>query len=181
MPPTIIQKTLRQLAQDSKNALNQNLTDEPIKIAGFDRPVRPTIKNWLVDYVRIKGAGHHEYLERSDYLFNSANPKALPEKERVLVAAILRAYDDDLPLPIDSRSQTVLLERLEKTENTKSKTDPVAARQENRTDNRNQQNGSDEKYREPISDEDLAGPVKRVAPTPAPRLDGNIIDLKNTQ
>lgn len=167
--PTITQKTLRQLAQDNKDALNQNLTSAPIKVTDFDQPVRPTIKNWLVDYVKIKGAGHHESLARSDYLSNSPNAKDLPAEERSLVAAILRAYDDDLPLPVNETDQTILLEKLtvpELSRQTQAEPKPLQSRQTT-------------PYREPISQEDLSGPLKQTPAKPAPRLSGNIIDLKD--
>lgn len=160
---TVVQKSLRQLAQDYKDALNQNLTGAPIRVADFDQPVRPTIKNWLVDYVKIKGAGHHESLERSDYLFNSANAKSLPERERAIVAEILRAYDDDLPLPFDEQSQTILLENLTAAPKTTRPTPSSAG------------------YREPISQNDLTGPFKQAPPRPTPKISGNIIDLKDLQ
>ncbi|MBU2037457.1 hypothetical protein KJ866_04665 [Patescibacteria group bacterium] len=173
------QKTLRQLAQDNKNALNQNLTTSPIKVADFDQPVRPTIKNWLVDYVKIKGAGHHASLERSDYLFNSPNAKALPAKERALVAEILRAYDDDLTLPINESDQNILLDKLSvfetpRFDRTTSPPPSASASTPSRPQPASQ-------YREPISQEDLSGPTKQTPPKPTPRLTGNIIDLKDLQ
>lgn len=194
-PETIIvQKTLRQLAQDNKEALNQNLTASPIKVADFEQPVKPTIKNWLVDYVKVKGAGHHASLERSDYLFNSPNARALSEKERALVAEILRAYDDDLPLPIDESNQGILLEKLNISSmpapqrNESSATAPrdersefyAAAPRGERSElyGAPQQTGA---YREPISPEDLSGPVKETPTKPMPKLSGNIINLKDLE
>lgn len=174
MAISIIQKTLRQIAKDNKDSLNQLLTNAPIKIADFEQPVRPTIKNWLVDYVKTKGAGHHESLERGDYLFSSPNAKPLSEEGRNLVSAILKAYDDDLPLPVNSQDQTILLEKIEEPLVKEPTAIPAAPQ---KTIN-NTLGG----YREPILKEDLAGPLKDQAPPkPAPRLSGNIIDLKDMQ
>ena len=174
---TVTQKTLRQLAQENKEAFNQNLTTAPIKITDFDQPVRPTIKNWLVDYVKIKGAGHHETLARNDYLFNSVNAQSLTAKERELVASILNAYDNDTPLPINAQDQTILLNEIS-TESppavnrlASKPIQPAVPRGE-----RSELYGS---YREPISQEDLSGPMKPAPSKPAPRLSGNIIDLSN--
>lgn len=167
----VVQKTLRQLAQENKDSLNQNLTTRPIKIADFDQPVRPTIKNWLVDYVKIKGAGHHESLERIDYMFNTPNAKDLSKEERALVTAILSAYDNDSPLPVRESNQAVLLEKL--TETASPNTAPGGDLPKD---------GSSAKYREPVSPEDMAGPLKQAPPAkPAPRLSGNIIDLKDLE
>ncbi|HRY52958.1 MAG TPA: hypothetical protein P5089_03940 [Candidatus Portnoybacteria bacterium] len=164
------QKTLRQIAKDNKDLLNQNLTSAPIKIADFEQPVRPTIKNWLVDYVKIKGAGHHESLERGDYLFSNPNAKQLSETERNLVSAILKAYDDDLPLPVNAQDQTILLENII-TEKTIAQA-PISATSLNTPSG----------YREPIAKEDLIGPLKnQTPPKNTPKLSGNIIDLKDIQ
>lgn len=189
-PINIVQKTLRQLVKDNKDALNQNLTAVPIKIADFDQPVRPTIKNWLVDYVKQKGAGHHEALERGDYLFNSVNSRPLPENEKALLAEILRAYDDDSPLPVDEAIQTILLDKLTvslpnlpkatpaATAATQPPIPPIAAPRGDLPKSEPPYGG----YREPVSEADLSGPFKRQPPAkPAPRLSGNIIDLKDLQ
>ncbi|MBU3901419.1 hypothetical protein KKF25_02135, partial [Patescibacteria group bacterium] len=176
----ITQKTLRQLAQDNKESLNQNLTSAPIKVADFDQPVRPTIKNWLVDYVKMKRAGHHESLERNDYLFNSPNAKNLPAEERSLVAAILRAYDDDLPLPINEADQTILLEKLvtpAKSRGDSLKGEELYGTAPTASAPTPPQAPQPTPYREPISQEDLSGPLKPTPAKPAPRLSGNIIDL----
>ena len=161
------------MAKDNKDALNQNLTNAPIKITDFDQPVRPTIKNWLVDYVKIKGAGHHESLERSNYLFNSINTRSLAEEERNLLAEILKAYDDDLPLPVNSQDQTILLEKI-----TASSSSAPAVPRSERSEFYGTPGGS---YREPISEKDLSGPAKQIPAKPTPRLSGNIIDLKDLQ
>jgi len=182
---TVTQKTLRQIAQENKEALNQTLTTAPIKIADFDQPVRPTIKNWLVDYVKMKGAGHHESLERSNYLFNSLNTRTLADKERNLLAEILKAYDDDLPLPVNSQDQTILLDKLTgsnfnapMSQKRAPQTIPAEPRGERSELYGAAPNGN---YREPISEKDLSGPLKPTPPKTAPRLSGNIIDLKDLQ
>lgn len=177
----IVQKTLRQLVKDNKDALNQNLTNAPIKITDFDQPVRPTIKNWLVDYVKQKGAGHHEAMDRSDYLFNSFNSRPLPEQDRALLAEILRAYDDEISLPVDEETKAILLDKL----TSSAPSVPALPRSGSVTPSAPSaavmspaapaQNTS---YREPISETDLSGPLGKPAPArPAPRLNGNIIDL----
>jgi len=183
----IIQKTLRHLAKDNKDALNQNLTTAPIKIADFDQPVRPTIKNWLVDYVKQKGAGHHEAMERGDYLFNSVNSRPLPEKEKSLLAEILRAYDDDTPLPINEADQMILLDKLTLSAASAPalpKPEPAARPMPvpPKIPVPPPPPAPNTNYREPISETDITGPLTKPAPPrPAPRLSGNIIDLKDLQ
>ena len=180
----IISRSLRQLAQENKEALNQILTGAPIRVADFDQPVKPTIKNWLVDYVKIKGAGHHEAAARNDYLLNSANAKNLAANERLLVAAILDAYDNDRPLPIDDSTKMIRLEGLTPPpkENIGSGAPPPAKKTFPPAPAPLTTPGAASPYREPILEKDLSGPEKPAPPPrPAPRLNGNVIDLKDLE
>jgi len=213
----IIKKPFRLAVQENKEILNQLLTANPIKIADFEQPVRPTIKNWLSDYIKHKGTGYHDELERSDYLYKSLNAINLPNEERAKLAKILRAYDEDSEVPVSGENKLILIEELAKKEApslpkavtsppapapspvqppsmplppaTPPPQPPPAARPTMppptppptpvappppllRTD--------PDTYRESVSEEDLEGPLKPLA-KPAPRLEGNIVDLKNIE
>lgn len=211
----IIKKPFRLAVQENKEVLNQILTTDPIKIAEFEQPVRPTIKNWLSDYIKHKGTGYHDELERSDYLYKSLNAINLPGEERAKLAKILRAYDEDSEVPISSENKLILIEELAKKEApplpkavtptpaptpspvqppstppppaTPTPQPPPAPRpivppptppptptslppSLPRTD--------PDTYREPVSEEDLEGPLKPLT-KPQPKLNGNVVDLKN--
>ena len=187
--PTIAKKPFRLAVQENKEILNQLLTASPIKIADFEQPVRQTIKNWLSDYIKQKGAGHHDEMERSDYLYKSANAANLANEERALLAKILRAYDEDTEVPVSPESKLILIEELAKKEAPsvpRAATVPPAPTSPPRPTFQTpsapvppaRPSGPDS-YREAVAEEDLAGPLKPLA-KPAPRLDGNIVDLKNT-
>ncbi|HCX27822.1 MAG TPA: hypothetical protein DHI91_01640 [Candidatus Portnoybacteria bacterium] len=210
--PAIFSKPFREAAQENKEILNQLLTAAPIKIADFDQPVRPTIKNWLADYIKQKGAKRHDELERGDYLFNSANIKGLLTGERIKLAEILKAYDENSAMPILSDTGLIALERLGSAVSparpTSSPTTPPSARlaspsasqakalragQPARDDQGEGVAGrpapvappaqpkaatASDLYRESVTKSDLTG-IQKPLPRPAPRLDGNIVDLSN--
>jgi hypothetical protein len=162
-------------AQENKEVLNQLLTTAPIKIAGFEQPMPPTIKNWLTDYIKQKGTERHDFLERSNYLFNNSNVKSLPEKEREMVIEILKSYDNDSPLPFDGQSKLIVIEKLSSPETQIIPTPPQAPPAQHSSSIPKR-----DTYREPINKDDLIGPQKPL-PRPAPRIDGNIIDLKDLE
>lgn len=177
-PPILIKKSIRLATQENKEILNQLLTDAPIKIAEFEQPAKPTIKNWLADYMKQKGVGRHEPMERDNYLLNSPNVKILNGQERAKLTEILNSYDNDSEVPISPTTKLIALEGLGQKETPGHplvSTAPRPPRQfvpppplPSRTDT----------YREPVAQEDLAGPQKP-SPRPAPRIEGNIVDLKD--
>lgn len=182
--PEVIKKPFRLAVQENKEILNQLLTASPIKIADFEQPVRPTIKNWLSDYIKQKGTGYHDELERSDYLYKNANAANLPNKERAKLAKILRAYDEDAEVPISSENKLILIEELSKKESPKQPTIPTAPPvqtalpvQPPPTRSEPTAKAGPDTYREPVAEEDLTGPFKPLV-KPIPRLDGNVVDLK---
>lgn len=215
----LMKKPFRQAVQENKEILNQLLTANPIKIAEFEQPVRPTIKNWLSDYIKLKGTGYHDELERSDYLYKSSNATNLAGEERARLAKILKAYDEDSEVPVSSDTKLISVEELSKKEtppSLKAATPPPAQAPlspqpapmppppakpvaplpptpapaiptpspppaptipPSPAPKPMPRTGPDT-YREPVSEEDLEGPLK--PPTrPAPRIEGNVVDLKN--
>jgi len=171
--PRITQKSLRQIVQDNKEALNQGLTVSPLKIADFEQPVRGTIKNWLSDYVKQKGAEKHDQMIRSDYLFKNDNAKNLPPQEKPLVAEILKSYDENSTLPYNEEEKRIILEGLEKNPSRPQESSTAPASFAN----------SSQAYREPIEEKDLSGPTEL---PPPPRSDaqinaGRVINLKDLQ
>lgn len=157
---TFSQKSLRQIVQENKEVLNQILTTSPLKIADFDQPVRGTIKNWLADYVKQKGAERHDQMIRGDYLFKSDNTKSLSSQEKLSIAEILKSYDENSVLNYDETNKIIILEKSEKPAPVATPTNsPLAS----------------STYREP--------PEKAVSSpkTVAPSIDGRVINLKDLQ
>ncbi len=188
-------KPFRLAIAENKEILNQLLTTEPIKIADMELPVRPTIKNWLSDYIKNLGTGHHEELERSEYLFKSANAHSLSAADRTKLAKILKAYDEDIEVPISPDTKLILIDELARKELPRPATPKPAFRPEPiqtptppppppaapaQTPIPPRQTGvGRDSYRETVSQEDLAGPLKPLA-RPTPRIEGNIVDLKGS-
>ncbi|MDD2730863.1 MAG: hypothetical protein PHW33_01920 [Candidatus Portnoybacteria bacterium] len=172
------QKAFRQAVKDNKETLNQLLTPQPLKIAGMNQPVRPTVKNWLADYIKQKGAGHHEALERSDFVFKNPNFKELSEKDQAKVMAILHAYDDDIALPIVPTTGLFDTEKLawSGAEIPAKRPSPPANIPAAKPATR-----ETDGYREQLAKSDLEKnfSVAEKTANPVPKLSGNIIDLSD--
>jgi hypothetical protein len=172
------QKPFRQAIKDNKEILNQLLTPQPLKITGMNQPVRPTIKNWLADYIKQKGAGHHEALERSDFVFKNPNFKELSEKDQAKVIAILHAYDDDIVLPIVPTTGLFDTEKLawSGAEIPAKRPSPPANIPAAKPATR-----ETDSYREQLAKSDLEKNFSVAEKTthPAPKLSGNVIDLSD--
>jgi hypothetical protein len=114
-PPTFLRKDLRTALKDNKEMEDQLITSQPIKIEGFDGPVRPSLKNWLSDYIRLEGVGPHSLMVLTDYLYNSPNGKLLVDpKEKKLVGKILQSYDENTLLPVSDKTGLIALEHLDR-------------------------------------------------------------------
>ncbi|KKR44153.1 MAG: hypothetical protein UX02_C0001G0204 [Candidatus Moranbacteria bacterium GW2011_GWC1_45_18] len=104
--------TIKQAIQQYPKIGEQGITSSPLKIKSFDRPVRPSIKNWLYDYTSILGQGAHDSIQRTNYLFRSENAKNLSSSERDKLGIILKSFDENTPLPIDTENNEVVFENL---------------------------------------------------------------------
>lgn len=168
--PPAQQKSLRQIVQENKEILNQILTTSPLNIADFDQPVRGTIKNWLADYVKQKGAERHDQMARGDYLFKSNNTKNLSSQEKLLIAEILKSYDENSTLNYDETNRIILLENSEKKSPETPRIPGPVLPSENLSS----------PYREPIEKKDLSSSAFS-PPKAAPQIDGHVINLKDLQ
>ncbi len=184
-----LRKTFRQAVKDNKEILNQLLTSFPLKIAGVEQPVRPTIKNWLADYIKQKGAGYHGTLERNEFLFKNENFKQLTEKEKIKVMTILRAYDDEkITLPIIPENQLLDTEKISRSDIefgqinqqqiTKSLELNDISKEEKNPDQKIKEKIQD-KYRESIPPENLPRYPHLGDKKNLPKISGNVIDLSS--
>lgn len=80
---------------------NQLITSERIKVKSQTEPVRPSLLYWLKYYRDELGIGHHDSVQRGQFLFRSENGKKLSSEERERVSLILKSVEEDLPLQID--------------------------------------------------------------------------------
>lgn len=96
----IIQKDIQSAIQEYEELKDQIISSSPIKIVGISETIRPSIKNWLTDYIQSAGAESHSNIERSNYLYHNSNAIKLKESERRLLAEILKSYDEETTLPV---------------------------------------------------------------------------------
>jgi hypothetical protein len=113
-PPSFLHKDLRTILKDNKDAEEQLITSQPIRVEGFNGLVRPSLKNWLSDYIRLEGVGPHSLMTLTSYLYNSTNGKALGPKERKILGKILQSYSENISLPVSEKTGLIVLEELEK-------------------------------------------------------------------
>ncbi len=113
-PPSFLRKDLRTILKDNKEAEEQLITSQPIRIEGFNGLVRPSLKNWLSDYIRLEGVGPHSLMVLTNYLYNSTNGKILNPKERKVLGKILQSYSENASLPVSEKTGLIALEELEK-------------------------------------------------------------------
>lgn len=83
-----------------RNLAEQEITNWYLADEQGEERIQPTVKAWIDDYIKTKGAQGHTDLERSDYLFNARNTKGLKPEERRRLSAVLASYDQDRPLEI---------------------------------------------------------------------------------
>jgi hypothetical protein len=92
---------------------DQLITENEIEIKNFPESLRPSIRNWLHDYTQHLGQERHSSMQRMDYVFHSENTMRLSSPEREKLAIILRSFDDNEPLPIDTENSEVLFDAVE--------------------------------------------------------------------
>jgi len=114
LPLSFLHKNLRAALKDTKETEDQLITSQPIRIEGFNGLVRPSLKNWLSDYIRLEGVGPHSLLVLTSYLYNSVNGKILNPRERKTLGKILQSYDENSSLPVLEKTGLVALEELER-------------------------------------------------------------------
>lgn len=71
----------------------QEIGNSPIMIKGATSLVSPTIRNWLLDYIRSVPAKTPSELEEVHYLFDNPNAKNLDEKDKKNLGEVLAFYD----------------------------------------------------------------------------------------
>lgn len=180
---------------------SQSVGSQPLIIQGEPAPRPPLIKYWLLDYGRTLGSQRHENIERAQYFAKSRNYQNLNEADKIKVKQLLEFYDNLKPLPL-------LPEEIAAEQETEEEYRPLIAlpRQKGESDFYKQEEEpyypapqepppqkiykpptpspasppplpKKDTFREQVQDEDLAGP--QAARRPAPKLDGNIVNLKD--
>ena len=82
--------------KDIKETLKENievLGKERIELKSSDKSKDPSIKNWLLDYDYNVGAGKHNGIDISNYLFKSKNARKLNSDNKKILKEILIFYE----------------------------------------------------------------------------------------
>jgi len=93
----------------------QLITGNRIKIQNFPEPARPSLKNWLADYVMLIGRENRNAVKRGSYLFQSENGKNLSSSDRHKLAFILKSLDENTPITINKNTKQVIFPQLQET------------------------------------------------------------------
>lgn len=86
----------------------QLITSNRIKLKNFPDPVRPSLKNWLTDYTFNTGYDSHSSMDRNEYLFQNQNAKSLNSFDRQRLAYVLKAYDENSLISINSNTKQIV-------------------------------------------------------------------------
>ncbi|TSC53314.1 MAG: proline-rich receptor-like protein kinase PERK10-like, partial [Parcubacteria group bacterium LiPW_39] len=177
----------------------QQIGSNSIMVKNETRAVRPVVRNWLIDFLRNTSSGNPAEVEEANYLFSNPNAKALAEPDRQTLGKVLAFYDTfrSMARELAQTARAQMLAELPPEETTPPPgappqfytppTEPTAPPAASASPPTAPQPAPPlppvstpraDTYREPIAEEDLAGtqkpPVK-----PTPRIEGNIVDLKN--
>jgi hypothetical protein len=90
----------------------QLITSNKIKIKNFPEPARPSLKNWLADYVMLLGRENHGAVERGNYLFQNENGKNLSATDRQHMNYILKCLDENTPVTINKLTKQILFPQI---------------------------------------------------------------------
>ena len=86
----------------------QTVTEDRIAVKGESAPVRGSIRNWLRHYRDVVGIRKHSTMERGQFLFQGENTRRLSAPERERVSFLLKALDENTPVPLDVERQEVI-------------------------------------------------------------------------
>ncbi len=108
----LINLPLSQALQKFPRLGEQLVTSSPIKLKIFPDPVRPSVKNWIAEYHSVLGAGSHGTMERGNFLYHSENAKRLNFGERQKLAVVLKSLDENEAVAVDAEKQEIVFGEL---------------------------------------------------------------------
>lgn len=107
-PEVMVRMPLLQALSKYESLGNQLITRERIKVKSQPEPVRPSLLYWIKYYRDELGIGHHNSVQRGDFLFRSENGKRLSAEERERVNLVLKSVEENLPLQIDTEHSEIV-------------------------------------------------------------------------
>ncbi|PJE58306.1 MAG: hypothetical protein COU81_01460 [Candidatus Portnoybacteria bacterium CG10_big_fil_rev_8_21_14_0_10_36_7] len=178
--PVLVWPEIAQNIIEAMKENNQPIGKSPILLRGDKEPVPPTTTNWLADFDRTYGPDQQNDLAQRQYTGQNSNALKLSEKDKNKLRLLLKFYNDLKPLYIPPDIEQKINEAFKKAEaddnQPQGKQDdqfiPTPTPETSRPIFNSPDNTIDaqDQYREPVD----------VIPSRnAPRIDGNVIDLKN--
>lgn len=195
LPDTAFEDEKMEIINELKEN-NQKLGLQQIILKDSSEPVSPLVKYWLADYDRWFGPEKHSGLEQQQYL-NTPNPKTLNQEGKNYLIQLLQFYDNLKPIPISTIDKYLGLTEGEQETGSMPVNHPRAETNEPPSSQPPQPTSGpaqmpksvppppsqlprQDSYKEPIEEEDMSGPLKPPS-RPAPRISGNVVDLKDWQ
>jgi len=162
----------------------QNLSGQPIKVKGESALVKSWVKNWLLDFIRNVKVKNPSQVEEADYLFNNQNAKNLSESDRETLGKILtfyntfKLYTDGLVLrekaaPTRPSPPVTPRPSVSRPASLPAQSRPIRPLPPSPPQTTEPEPARRDIYREPIRQE----PTRHGQAEP--RIEGNVVDLKN--
>lgn len=107
-PAVMVKLPLLQALSKYEQLGNQQITQERIVVKSQSEPVRPSLLYWIKYYRDELGIGHHDSVQRGNFLFRSENGKRLSGEERERVNLVLKSIEENFPLDIDTERSEIV-------------------------------------------------------------------------
>ncbi|MEA3322831.1 MAG: hypothetical protein U9Q12_01275 [Patescibacteria group bacterium] len=104
----IIQLSLNDAISKYPKITGQIITSRNIITKPFLKPLKPTVKNWIIVYEKILGVDDHSMIERGEFVFRSDATKGLSEEERNTLLILFKSRDEKIKLNIDLQEQEII-------------------------------------------------------------------------
>lgn len=104
-----VEMTYQQALKKFPKIFRQYITQKEIILKGSNKPLPPTLKNWLSAYLQEIGPPPHEPFERSQFLFHNQNTKTLSQEERNILAYVLKIVDENAVVHVNTDTFQLVL------------------------------------------------------------------------
>jgi hypothetical protein len=104
----IISLSLNEAFEKYPEITNQIITNKNIITKPFLKPLKPTVKNWIIVYEKILGVGTHTTIERGEFVFRAKATEGLSEEERNNLLILFKARDENSKLNIDLDEKKII-------------------------------------------------------------------------
>lgn len=104
----IIKMTLNTAIAKYPQILQQKITGQSIISKPFLKPLKPTVKNWIIVYEKVLDVSKHSVIERGEFVYRAEATKGLTEEERKKLSILFKSRDEDSELMIDENQKEII-------------------------------------------------------------------------